>query len=77
MGGSAIGIGWQSYTIINVDYRTEELSSLHLSTCGIRGLYAPFLGGFLILLTNVRFVFIVSSIIIILGLIYFIVRREN
>ncbi len=77
IGGSSIGIGWQSYTIINIDYRTEELSSLHLSTCGIRGLYAPFLGGFLILLTNVRFVFIVSSILIISGLIYFIVRRKN
>jgi predicted MFS family arabinose efflux permease len=49
VGGSAISVGWRLFAI-NLSYSTDVLSGLHLLTCGIRGLYAPALGAFLITL---------------------------
>lgn len=67
IGGSAISIGWQAFSMGVPDYRTEDLSALHLTTCGIRGLYAPLLGSFLINLIGVRKTFIVAGLIVITG----------
>lgn len=41
IGGSAISIGWQAFSMGIPDYRTEDLSALHLTTCGIRGSMPP------------------------------------
>jgi len=49
IGGSAISVGWRLFAI-KLNYSTDVLSGLHLLTCGIRGLYAPALGAFLITL---------------------------
>ena len=35
VGDSAISIGWQVFAMSVSDYRTEDLSALHLTTCGI------------------------------------------
>jgi MFS family permease len=50
MGGSAISVGWRLFAINQPIYGTDDLSGLHLLTCGVRGLYAPTLGAFLIAL---------------------------
>jgi predicted MFS family arabinose efflux permease len=52
IGGSAISIGWRLFAINHIHYGTDDLSGLHLLTCGIRGLYAPALGALLISLWN-------------------------
>jgi len=51
IGGSAISIGWRLFAI-SYPYGTDDLSGLHLLTCGIRGLYGPALGALLIALWN-------------------------
>ncbi len=51
IGGSALSVGWRLFAI-KLNYSTDVLSGLHLLTCGLRGLYAPFLGAVLIALWN-------------------------
>jgi predicted MFS family arabinose efflux permease len=50
IGGSAISVGWRLFAINQPVYGTDDLSGLHLLTCGVRGLYAPALGALLIAL---------------------------
>jgi hypothetical protein len=68
IGGSAVSIGWQAFSMGIPDYRTEDLSALHLTTCGIRGLYAPLLGSLSIELVGVRRTFIIAAILVVSAL---------
>ncbi|ASJ02344.1 hypothetical protein A3L09_03295 [Thermococcus profundus] len=68
IGGSAVSIGWQAFSMGIPDYRTEDLSALHLTTCGIRGLYAPLLGSLFIELVGVRWTFIIASVLVVSSL---------
>ena len=68
LGGSAVSIGWQAFSMGVPDYRTEDLSALHLTTCGIRGLYAPLLGAALVEWFGLREVFLLSGLLLIGGM---------
>jgi MFS family permease len=52
IGGAAMSVGWRLFAINLTAYGTDDLSGLHLLTCGVRGLYAPALGAFLIALRS-------------------------
>ncbi|MBP1911677.1 MFS transporter [Thermococcus stetteri] len=67
VGGSAVSIGWQVFAMSVPDYRTEELSALHLTTCGIRGLYAPLLGSLVIELFGVRADFVIAGSLVLIS----------
>ena len=67
VGGSAVSIGWQVFAMSVPDYRTEDLSALHLTTCGIRGLYAPLLGSAVINSWGVRADFLVGATLVLLS----------
>ncbi len=69
LGGSAISIGWQSFSMAVPEYRTEDLSALHLTTCGIRGLYAPSIGAMIISMVNLRATFLISLVFILVGIV--------
>jgi MFS family permease len=77
IGGSSISFFWQTFSISNPDYRTEDLSSLHLFTCGIRGIYAPILGALIIYLFSVKVNFIFSLILVIAGLAVFLLKGKD
>ena len=68
LGGSAISIGWQSFSMGIPEYRTEDLSALHLTTCGARGVYAPILGALFIDIIDLRTTFIIASSLVIVGI---------
>jgi MFS family permease len=76
IGGSSISFFWETFSISNPDYRTEDLSSLHLLTCGIRGLYAPFLGAIIITKLSIKADFLLSIIFIVSGLLIFIIKSK-
>ena len=67
LGGSAVSIGWQAFSMGVPDYRTEDLSALHLTTCGIRGLYAPILGAALIEWLGLRETFLPAALLLVAG----------
>ncbi|WP_297488506.1 MFS transporter [Thermococcus sp.] len=69
LGGSAVSIGWQAFSMGVPDYRTEDLSALHLTTCGIRGLYAPILGAVFIRWLGLRETFLLAGLLLIGGII--------
>ncbi len=69
LGGSAVSIGWQAFSMGVPDYRTEDLSALHLTTCGIRGLYAPILGAALIEWLGLRETFLLAGLLLVGGII--------
>ena len=68
LGGSAVSIGWQAFSMGIPDYRTEDLSALHLTTCGIRGLYAPILGAALVEWLGLRETFLLAGLLLIGGI---------
>jgi predicted MFS family arabinose efflux permease len=67
IGGSAISIGWRLFAI-NYPYGTDDLSGLHLMTCGIRGLYGPALGALLIALWNPSVALWVAAALVLAGM---------
>jgi predicted MFS family arabinose efflux permease len=67
IGGSAISVGWQLFAINISDYNTGDLAALHLLTCGIRGLFAPAFGAFLIAIKNPALAMWVSGILVLAG----------
>ena len=69
LGGSAVSIGWQAFSMGVPDYRTEDLSALHLTTCGIRGLYAPILGAALVEWLGLRGTFLLAGLLLVGGII--------
>lgn len=77
MGGSSISFFWQTFSISNPDYRTEDLSSLHLFTCGVRGIYAPLIGSLIITAYGVKANFISSVVLIVVALIVFLTTGRN
>ncbi|BAL81514.1 hypothetical protein CSE_13880 [Caldisericum exile AZM16c01] len=58
----------QTFAISYPDYRTEDLSSLHLFTCGVRGIYAPFLGALIVSAISVKANFVFAIFIIMIAL---------
>ncbi len=77
LGGSAISIGWQSFSMAVPEYRTEDLSALHLTPCGIRGLYAPIIGATIISMVNLRATFLISLVFILGGIVMAELARKN
>ena len=69
LGGSAVSIGWQAFSMGVPDYRTEDLSALHLTTCGIRGLYAPILGAVFVRWLGLRETFLLAGLLLAGGII--------
>ncbi|WP_299025250.1 MFS transporter [uncultured Thermanaerothrix sp.] len=67
IGGSAISVGWRLFAI-DYPYGTDDLSGLHLLTCGIRGLYAPALGAVLISMWNPAIAFWVAAALVLVGI---------
>jgi MFS family permease len=67
IGGAAIWVGWRLFAI-HYPYSTADLSSLHLFTCGVRGLYAPFLGALLIAAWRPSVAFWVSAALVLAGM---------
>jgi predicted MFS family arabinose efflux permease len=68
IGGSAISVGWRLFAINYVNYGTDDLSGLHLLTCGIRGLYAPALGALFIYLWNPAVAMWVATGLVLVGM---------
>jgi predicted MFS family arabinose efflux permease len=68
IGGSAISVGWRLFAINQPVYGTDDLSGLHLLTCGIRGLYAPALGALLISLWNPAVALWVAAALVLIGI---------
>jgi hypothetical protein len=68
IGGSAIAIGWRLFAINQPVYGTDDLSGLHLLTCGVRGLYAPALGALLISLWNPAVALWVAAALVLAGM---------
>jgi len=77
IGGSSISFFWQTFSISHPDYRTEDLSSLHLFTCGVRGVYAPLLGALIIALLGVKMNFVLSTAIVLIGLLLFLIKGKD
>ena len=77
LGGSAVSIGWQSFSMAVPEYRTEDLSALHLTTCGIRGLYAPIIGAIIISGVNLRITFLISLLFVLGGIVIAEIARKN
>jgi len=77
IGESSISFFWQTFSISNPDYRTEDLSSLHLFTCGLRGIYAPLLGALIISVLSVKMDFIFSIAIISVALLGFLFQGRS
>ena len=77
VGESSISFFWQTFSISNPDYRTEDLSSLHLFTCGVRGIYAPLIGSLIITAYGVKANFISSVVLILFALIVFLITGRN
>jgi MFS family permease len=77
IGGSSISFFWQTFSISNPDYRTEDLSSLHLFTCGIRGIYAPLLGALIVSVLSVKMNFLLSIGIILAALLGFLFKGRS
>jgi predicted MFS family arabinose efflux permease len=77
VGESSISFFWQTFSISNPDYRTEDLSSLHLFTCGVRGIYAPLIGSLIITAYGVKANFISSVVLIVVALIVFLITGRN
>ncbi|MGC8758200.1 MAG: hypothetical protein ACP5QX_07150, partial [Caldisericaceae bacterium] len=77
IGESSISFFWQTFSISNSDYRTEDLSSLHLFTCGIRGIYAPLLGALIVSIFNVKADFLLSIAIILISLYLFLFKGRD
>jgi MFS family permease len=71
IGGSALSIGWKLFAINLANFNTDDLSGLHLLTCGIRGIYAPVLGALLIALWNPAADFWVAAILVFIGILLF------
>jgi hypothetical protein len=67
IGGSAISIGWRLFAI-NYPYGTDDLSGLHLLTCGIRGLYGPALGALLIAVWNPSIALWAAGVLVLAGM---------
>jgi len=67
IGGSAISIGWRLFAI-NYPYGTDDLSGLHLLTCGIRGLYGPALGALLIDVWNPSIALWAAGVLVLAGM---------
>jgi predicted MFS family arabinose efflux permease len=67
IGGSAISIGWRLFAI-NYPYGTDDLSGLHLLTCGIRGIYGPALGALLIALWNPSIALWTAGVLVLAGM---------
>lgn len=68
IGGSAISIGWRLFAINYPLYDTEDLSGLHLLTCGVRGLYAPALGALLITLWSPASALWIAAGLVLIGM---------
>ena len=68
IGGSAISVGWQLFAINLPTYSTDDLSGLHLFTCGVRGLYAPAFGALLISLWNPSAALWVAAALVLAGM---------
>jgi predicted MFS family arabinose efflux permease len=68
IGGSAISVGWRLFAINQPVYGTDDLSGLHLLTCGVRGLYAPALGALLISLWNPAVALWVAAALVLAGM---------
>jgi len=68
IGGSAISVGWRLFAITQPVYGTDDLSGLHLLTCGMRGLYAPALGALLIAVWNPAVALWVAAALVLIGM---------
>jgi predicted MFS family arabinose efflux permease len=68
IGGSAISVGWRLFAINQPVYGTDDLSGLHLLTCGMRGLYGPALGALLISLWNPSLALWVAAALVLAGM---------
>jgi len=68
IGGSAIAVGWRLFAINHARYGTDDLSGLHLLTCGIRGLYAPALGALLITVWNPTVALWIAAVLVLAGM---------
>jgi predicted MFS family arabinose efflux permease len=68
IGGSAIAVGWRLFAINQPVYGTDDLSGLHLLTCGIRGLYAPAFGAVLISLWNPSVALWLAAALVLIGM---------
>jgi len=68
IGGSAISVGWRLFAINQPVYGTDDLSGLHLLTCGMRGLYAPALGALLIAVWNPAVALWVAAALVLIGI---------
>lgn len=68
IGGSAISVGWRLFAINQPVYGTDDLSGLHLLTCGIRGLYAPAFGALLISIWNPSLALWVAAVLVLVGM---------
>jgi MFS family permease len=77
IGASSLSFFWQTFSISYPDYRTEDLSSLHLFTCGVRGIYAPLLGAFIISALGIKANFLLSIAIILIGLLGFLTKGKD
>jgi len=77
IGGSSISFFWQTFSISNPDYRTEDLSSLHLFTCGIRGTYGPLLGALVVSVFSVKMDFLLSIVLILFALLVFLFKGRS
>jgi len=58
------GLKW-----LKKSYGTDDLSGLHLLTCGIRGLYAPALGALLIAVWNPSLALWVAAALVLVGMV--------
>jgi len=77
IGGSSISFFSQTFSISNPDYRTEDLSSLHLFTCGIRGTYGPLLGALVVSVFSVKMDFLLSIVLILFALLVFLFKGRS
>jgi MFS family permease len=77
IGESSLSFFWQTFSISYPDYRTEDLSSLHLFTCGIRGIYAPLFGALIISVFDVKMNFLLSIFLILISLFGFLFKGRE
>lgn len=77
IGGASVSFFSRTFAISYPDYRTEDLASLHLFTCGIRGIYAPLLGALIVSAISVKANFLIAIIFIIISLSLFLLKGRD
>lgn len=75
--GSSLEVGWINLMMKLGGQKSSQYSGLYLTVLGIRGLIGPLLGNVFTQIMPVRFIFLVTIILLLVGLIPFIILHRT